>query len=148
MNRSETAQLLAMCAGVDQRTVGETDVQVWHALLGDVDLPDARAALIGHYADSTERVMPAHIRKRARAAREQRLAHADARGIPAADPDDVHSYLAALRGGRHRDASDHQPRPVGELLTDVFRRPDGALPPGETAARARHLRDQLPRRTA
>jgi hypothetical protein len=32
ISKSETAKLLALCAAFDQRTVGEADVEAWHAI--------------------------------------------------------------------------------------------------------------------
>lgn len=85
MNHSEVAKLLALAAGRDQRTVGETDVLAWHEDIGDLDFEEAREALRRHFRESTERLMPAHIRRGVRVVREERRrleAKAPARELP------------------------------------------------------------------
>lgn len=73
MNRSEIAQLLAMAAAYDRRTVGEADVEAWHAALDDLRWMDARDAVIAHYRGSREWIMPADIREHVRRIRGERL---------------------------------------------------------------------------
>lgn len=63
MNHGDTARVLAKAAAFDQRTVGEADVLAWHEVLSEVDFADALAAVSRHYADRTERLMPAHVRR-------------------------------------------------------------------------------------
>lgn len=63
MNLSETARLLATVAAYNNRTVGEADVEAWQAVLSDVALPDATQAVRRHYAENTEWMMPAHVRR-------------------------------------------------------------------------------------
>lgn len=72
MNRTDVVTLLAKVTAFDQRTVGEADVLAWHDVLGDLDLADALAAVSMHYRESTERIMPAHIRKLVREIRAER----------------------------------------------------------------------------
>ena len=64
MTRSEAARLLAIAAGIDQRTIGDADVQAWQMVLADITLADAVAALTAHYRATTRRVMPADIVQR------------------------------------------------------------------------------------
>lgn len=85
MNQHETGLLLAAIAGYDQRTVGETDVIAWHGILGDLTIVECTAAVQKHYADSTDRLMPAHIRRIVIAARNDRAMR---NGLPAV-PDDA-----------------------------------------------------------
>jgi hypothetical protein len=72
MNNSEIAKLLALAASRDQRTVGDADVLAWHEDIGDLDFDDAREALRRHFRESTDRLMPAHIRRLVRTIREER----------------------------------------------------------------------------
>lgn len=72
MKRSEISVLLAACAARDARTVGEADVEAWFEDLGDLDFEDARQAVSQHYRESTDRIMPAHIRKLSRIIRDKR----------------------------------------------------------------------------
>ncbi len=94
MNRSETAALLTMRATWHGVKVGESDVEAWYAVVGDLDFADARDALIGHYRDSREWSMPADIRQSVRRVRKARLdAAPPAQPPPGLDPDDVVGYL-------------------------------------------------------
>lgn len=72
MNHSEVAKLLGLAAARDQRTVGEADVLAWHEDIGDLDFADARVALGRHFRESTDRLMPAHIRRLVRDIRAER----------------------------------------------------------------------------
>lgn len=45
MNKGETAELLAMVAAFDRRTVGAADVEAWHSILGLYRAGDTVAAL-------------------------------------------------------------------------------------------------------
>ncbi|WP_460407359.1 hypothetical protein [Actinophytocola sediminis] len=65
MTRKETAVLLALIATYDQRTVGEADVEAWHAI-ADVEawtFARARRAAIEHHRAGADkpRIRPAHI---------------------------------------------------------------------------------------
>lgn len=82
MNRSETALLLGSIAARDQRTIGETDVLAWHEDLGDLPFEDCRAAVTRHFRDSTDRIMPAHIRRQVRIIRDQRRASEAVKALP------------------------------------------------------------------
>lgn len=62
MNLSETARLLGAMAAFDRRTVGDTDVMAWQAVLADVAYEDALAAVKRWYSNNTEWIMPAHVR--------------------------------------------------------------------------------------
>ncbi len=102
MNRAQVVDLLTMAAAYDARTIGDADVVAWHAILHETDFADAKAALLGHFAESTERLMPAHIRRRVSALREERLRDIDILDLGSdVDPDNVPLYLATVR--RRRD---------------------------------------------
>lgn len=72
MNRSETAMFLGMAAARDRRTIGEVDVTAWTEDLADISLADAREAMSRHFRESTEWLMPAHIRALVRTIRIER----------------------------------------------------------------------------
>jgi hypothetical protein len=63
VNLSETALILAQMQAYDQRTVGESDVIAWQALLADASFQDCQEAVRQHYAEETDRIMPAHVRR-------------------------------------------------------------------------------------
>ena len=61
MKKHEVAELLAICAGFDQRTVGKADVEAWYAVIREEDFKAARARVLSWYANSRERIMPADV---------------------------------------------------------------------------------------
>ena len=151
MTIEETVDLLTVAAAYDRRTVGEGDAIAWHAAIGDLPLDECRAAVIGHYADSTDWLMPGHVRKRVKAMRDARIA----RSIPAAPPaelaDDPGRYRAELKAqirriadGRSMDRAIEGPPAKGEPpaefaegragFGEVLERP-GSVSPQEIARR-------------
>lgn len=68
MTPEETGNLLGDCAAYDRRTVGEADVIAWHRIIGDLPYHDCQAAVIAHYTESREWIMPADIRSRVKRA--------------------------------------------------------------------------------
>lgn len=117
MQRSQTALLLAKAQLVDNRTVDEYVIEAWHEIVAPLDYDDAMAALTEHRRTSTEYLTPAHIVAGVRAIRKARLDRGtNAEGIPDADPDDVYSYLTALRERRLRLADGDSGRPVAALV--------------------------------
>lgn len=93
----EVIDLLTTAATFDRRTVGDADVIAWRAAVGDLDFPDAHTAVIQHYTDSTDWLMPAHVRVRVKAIRAARLA---SEVMPAPSPelaDDPERYKAVFQ---------------------------------------------------
>jgi hypothetical protein len=66
MSPAEIIDLLTFAAAYDQRTVGQGDVAAWHSALFKLDLDEAHEAVISHYRESTQRIMPADIYRRCR----------------------------------------------------------------------------------
>jgi hypothetical protein len=96
VNLEDTGRLLALCASYDRRKVGDADVLAWHRVIGDLQFADCEQAVLGHYADCADWLMPAHIRLRVRETRNRRI---QATGIPAPPPellDDPEAYSACL----------------------------------------------------
>jgi hypothetical protein len=73
MNASEAALLLGVCAAYDRRTVGEVDAMAWAEALDDIELDDAKTAVVQHYRNTRDWIMPADVRKLVKAIRELRL---------------------------------------------------------------------------
>jgi hypothetical protein len=73
MTRDEVIDLLSLMASYDRRTAGETEIAAWLAAVGDLPFRDAWDAVIGHYRESTEWIMPAHVFRRVAAVRAERL---------------------------------------------------------------------------
>lgn len=80
MNLPETANLLTAMAAFDRRTIGEADVIAWQAVLPDAAFEDCLEAVKQHYAEETEWMMPAHVRRAVRDMVSQREAAARATG--------------------------------------------------------------------
>jgi hypothetical protein len=110
MNRAETAELLAMCAAYDARTIGDTDVLAWAQALADIPATDAQTAIIDHYQRETRRAMPADVITGVRRIRRDRLEHADATFRPSdAATDNPHLYRAELAAHRRAIGDGHTP---------------------------------------
>lgn len=150
MSPEETIDLLTVAAAFDQRTVGEGDAMAWYAVVGDLDFDDARQAVVGHYTDSTDRIMPAHVRTRVKAARRDRLAREIVPAPPAELTDDPGKYREALRGDVKRIADGFSvqkaigklpgeaPPPIAEVrkaLGPAIAPAERLLPPEEIARR-------------
>lgn len=82
MTLNETVDLLTVAAAFDQRTIGEGDAIAWHAAVGDLSFTDSRQAVIVHYREHRERVMPADVRHGVKAIRQARLDAAGPTEIP------------------------------------------------------------------
>lgn len=62
MTPLETHDLLTFVSAYDNRRFDDATVYAWHEALGDVSFEDGRRAVIEHFANSTEYLMPAHVR--------------------------------------------------------------------------------------
>jgi hypothetical protein len=133
MTPGEVARLLAAAAMFDYRKVEKADAQAWHFVLGDLEFDDAMQALRCHYAESTERLMPAHVRQGVRAIRNERAnkAHSEALALPSRFEDDedrterarrgsvqVHEVIAEL-AQRMQDRADSVPDDAMERLREL-----------------------------
>lgn len=121
MTPAQTAELLALAAAFDRRTLGKTDVLAWHTVLTDIDYEAAKQAVTQHYATETRWIMPADIRTAVHTTRANTAADYQGPGLPAeipdADPDDWRAYLAAIRQQRIRAAEGLTTRrPIAELV--------------------------------
>lgn len=63
MNKSQVAAILGLIAARDNRTIGEVDVRAWHEDIGDLEFDDARRAISLHFQESTDYLMPVHVRR-------------------------------------------------------------------------------------
>jgi hypothetical protein len=63
MNEAEASIVLAHVQAFDRRTVGESDIRAWWRALDDVPLDDAVEAVIEHYRESRDWMMPADVRR-------------------------------------------------------------------------------------
>lgn len=112
MNITETGQVLTLIQVVDRRVVDKATIAAWHDLIGDLSLEDCLEAVRAHRRESTEYLLPAHIRKRVLAVRAERVARVGD-PLPGVDPDDVAAYQAARVEARARVAAGEGTRLIG-----------------------------------
>lgn len=96
MNRAEAAKLLSFVSAYDRRTIGEADALAWADALHDVDYSDAAQAVREHFRESRDWLMPADVRKRVKATREERLARTPVDAPAGELTDDARRYMASL----------------------------------------------------
>ena len=104
MTSDEVWDLLELISSIDRRKVGLTDRQVWEGLIGDLSAADAQAAVIAHYRESREWIMPADVRTRVKAMRNDRLSRHPAPAPPAELTDEPGRYKAVAEAGVRRIA--------------------------------------------
>jgi hypothetical protein len=104
MTSDEVWDLLELIASIDRRKVGLTDRQVWEGLVGDLPAADAQAAVIAYYRESREWIMPADVRSRVRALRQDRLSREIVPAPPPEVTDQPGRYKAELQAGIKRIA--------------------------------------------
>lgn len=110
MNLTEAANILGLAATYDRRTIGDAEIVAWQAALSDVEFTDAQAAIVAHYRDSTDWLMPAHVRRgaeridrerrrgeRERAEAQQAIEAAEARAFTADEVNRAAAVIAELR---------------------------------------------------
>lgn len=123
MNAEETGRLLAKCASYDRRKIGEAEVIAWLQAIGDLNYRDCETAVVGHYTDSTDWIMPAHVRQRVRKIRDERI---DRAKIPAPPPEiangDRETYRAVLHAARVAVADGRDPEAAMRVVTGTPRR--------------------------
>jgi hypothetical protein len=142
MTSDETIDLLSVAAAFDRRTTGESDVIAWHAAIGDLDFIDSRAAVIAHYRESRDWVMPADVRNRVKAMRRDRLAR-EIQSAPGAE--------LAAEPGRYKAELDANIRRIanGRTAWLAIAAPVREGPPPEEFTEARKARGPaLPSRHA
>jgi len=122
MTPDETVDLLTVAAAFDQRTVGEGDAMAWHAVLGDLAFADAKQAVLGYYAETRERIMPADIRQRVREVRHLRLLKTEIPPPPAELLDNPPAYRAALHAGAVAIADGRDPEAAMQAIASQARR--------------------------
>jgi hypothetical protein len=119
VNPEDIGLVLGDAAAFDNRTVGKADSLAWFKVIGHLGVEEAREAVLAHYSETADRIMPAHVLTRVRKAHAARIAERpDA--LPGADPDDDPAYRAALREGRFRAATGMAPRPVRQAIEGAF----------------------------
>lgn len=112
MTPTEAAALLAVCAAYDNRKPDPDTAQAWALALDGIRFHDARDVIVDHYKQSTDWIMPAHVRRGVKKLRGKRL-EAMADPIPPADLTPLQT-IAWLKDVRRRIAD-------GEDVVDADR---------------------------
>lgn len=124
MSKKEIAALLAIAAAFDNRKANEDAVLAWLSALEHLTFNDCREAIVNHYQESREWIMPVDIIDRVRAIRRQRLEVISSLTPPAhigaiEDPDELdRAYRGWLRATEDRLARgleiEAEPRQLAE----------------------------------
>lgn len=97
MRKGDVARLLALIASIDQRTVGDADVEAWHLVASAARWQTAyasRAVIDFAQTAERERLMPGHITNRIRFVREHYAGTFRFSGYPPELGNDVHAQVA------------------------------------------------------
>ena len=132
MKPSDAAKLLALAAAFDRRTVGEADAIAWADALGGLNPSDCAQVIRDHYAESTDWLMPAHVRQGVKRIRAERLRAVPSSALEPADvnPNDIEAYQRArlalvqhIADGQQLPEPVELPhRPVAELVASTAAR--------------------------
>lgn len=120
MSPEEVRDLLKSVAARDNRRVLPETIAAWLEDLSDLDLFDAREAVHRHFRDSTDWIMPAHIRRHVKAIRAERLVNSGplvAEGLHALDPVDTPAAYRNAMNAITRTVGDGQPPPFRAINT-------------------------------
>jgi hypothetical protein len=100
VDKPEVVLLLTLAGTYDYRKVGDADVEAWHLALDDIDFDYAKAAVVAHYRNTRDRLMPADVRQGVKAIKDERRRaekHAT-RALPSRFEEDLGRDIAAERG--------------------------------------------------
>jgi len=115
MTPEETGKLLGLCASYDNRNTDDSVTYAWFRAIGDLPFTECESAVIAHYTDSREWIMPADVRTRVRRQQRDLADHGRIRELldPAAYRREVQAAddafmrkLAARTGGKRLKAAD------------------------------------------
>lgn len=91
MTPEQASDILDTAASFDRRTIGDVDVAAWHEALGALDHNLCVDAVIDYYRTEIRPVMPADVRRRVVAARNEQIA----RELPDATPNpEAYNHIA------------------------------------------------------
>ena len=122
MNATEASELVALMALYDNRKASDPDVVAWLKVIGDLSFADCETAIVAHYRDTRERIMPADVRQRVKEIRHLRILKT---GIPAPPPeliDNPPAYREALRVATVAVADGRDPEPDVRAVVSQSRR--------------------------
>ena len=98
MTPPQMADLLNLISSTDGRNLTKQMPSAWMEIIGDLDFQDAKAAVVKHFQQSTDWLMPAHVRAGVKSIRDKRLqAISGIEPNAADDRDGGRGYLEAHR---------------------------------------------------
>lgn len=108
--------VLGDAAAFDNRTIGKADTLAWFRAIGHLNVTEARSAVIAHYSETRDRLMPFDVLRIVRTERGRRLAAANIVYEPIGG-ETVRQFMARI-AGLVRAAADGQlgPRPIALAL--------------------------------
>lgn len=129
MTPADAAELLAIAAAFDRRKIGKADAIAWADALSGLEVADCAEAVRAHFRESTDYLMPVHVRQGVRKIRAERIRTASSALLEPVDvdPNDVRAYLEAGRRRRRAIAagepvaaeSEHPKRDVAALVAET-----------------------------
>lgn len=100
---------LKYAAAFDQRTVGKADILAWSMACGHLSREEITDAIVGHYSESRDRIMPVDVIRRVRAVHKARLEHTpvEAPDTGAAGPykDELQRRIRQIANARSMDTA-------------------------------------------
>lgn len=100
MNRNQVIDILKMVVAADHRTADSTDVDVWEAVIGELDFDRARKAVIDHLREMPGTWLePGHVRQRVKASINDEIQRTDPDVRPmrdVAEPEPIRALAASM----------------------------------------------------
>ena len=106
MNFAETAEVIAAIQIYDNRKADEATVKAWHKIIGRFSKEDCINAVVEHYTNSTDWLMPAHITGRVKKVRARRIELAGHPALNYEDEYDGDDHIRSDAKYRHAELVD------------------------------------------
>ncbi|MFV8049921.1 hypothetical protein [Mycobacterium sp. 48b] len=140
MNRNDVIDVLTAIAAADRRTIGQADVEIWQAVIGELPVGVALEAVRDHLRHQPDTwIQPGHVYQRARKILAERAQNAlptpeyqalcDSKAAPDEDPAVTAQRRQAIAA--FAEAREHfgQPRTDPQRAADLVARQRAAAPP-------------------
>lgn len=106
MNFAETAEVIAAIQIYDNRRADEATVKAWHKIIGRFSKADCLDGVVEHYTNSTDWLMPAHIKRFVAKRRARRIELAGHPALNYEDEYDVDDNIRSDAKDRHAELVD------------------------------------------
>lgn len=118
MNFAETAEVIAAIQIYDNRKADEATVKAWHKIIGRFSKEDCMDAVVEHYTNSTDWLMPAHITGRVKKVRARRIELAGHPSLNYSDEYDIDGQRVS--GAKYRQAELVEGIANGAITADQY----------------------------